>query len=165
MLHVEESSWYHSLLREPLAVPIFLLLLALSGVLHAQGFGSIVGTVVDPSGGVLAAAKVTITDEGTLLTRETTTNARGYYVVPSLRPATYSLTKERVRLQFRAEVFDLFNCANFMNPQVGASTINGNGLASSGPNVSGSGFGQITADNTATTAPAACCRRALGSLL
>lgn len=120
---------------------------------------------MDPSGGVLAAAKVTITDEGTLLTRETTTNARGYYVVPSLRPATYSLTKERVRLQFRAEVFDLFNCANFMNPQVGASTINGNGLASSGPNVSGSGFGQITADNTATTAPAACCRRALGSLL
>lgn len=54
--------------------------------------------------------------------------------------------KERIKLQFRAEFFDLLNRSNYMNPQVGAGTINGNGLASSGPNVSSTGFGQIIAD-------------------
>jgi hypothetical protein len=71
-----------------------LVLLALCGGLHAQGLGSIVGTVVDPSGGILAGAKVKITDEATSSARETTTNLQGYFVLPSLRPAVYSLSVE-----------------------------------------------------------------------
>ena len=85
MLHVERLKYWPGL-------PILLLTAFHSA--QAQGLGSIVGTVVDPSGGVVTAAKIVVTDEGTSLTRETTTNTQGYYVVPSLRPATYSLSVE-----------------------------------------------------------------------
>ncbi len=60
--------------------------------LHAQGLGTLVGTVSDPSGATIPAATVKITDEGTSLTREATTNAQGYYVFPSLRPSTYTVS-------------------------------------------------------------------------
>lgn len=58
---------------------------------RAQGLGTIVGTVTDPSGGVVPSAKVKITDQSTSVSRETMTNAQGYYVFPSTQPATYSL--------------------------------------------------------------------------
>jgi len=64
------------------------------GMLHAQGLGSIVGTVTDPSGAVLQSASVRIVDEGTSQTREASTNVQGYYIFPSLRPSSYSLTVE-----------------------------------------------------------------------
>src|SRR5664280_933895 len=64
------------------------------GALYAQGLGSVVGTVTDTTGGILAAAKVRIVDEGTSQSRETTTNGQGYYVFPSLRPSSYALTVE-----------------------------------------------------------------------
>jgi hypothetical protein len=59
---------------------------------HAQGFGTIVGTVTDSSGAVVPGATVKITDEATAATRTTTTNDQGYYVIPSLRPSTYSVS-------------------------------------------------------------------------
>lgn len=58
---------------------------------RAQGLGTIVGTVTDPSGGVVPSATVRITDQSTSVSRETTTNTQGYYVFPSTQPATYSL--------------------------------------------------------------------------
>jgi hypothetical protein len=67
---------------------------SMSGTLYAQGLGSIVGTVTDPTGGVLPAATVKIIEEGTSQTRETTTNVQGYYVMPSLRPSSYTLKVE-----------------------------------------------------------------------
>ncbi|HKO19160.1 MAG TPA: carboxypeptidase regulatory-like domain-containing protein, partial [Acidobacteriaceae bacterium] len=57
-----------------------------------QGFGTIVGTVTDPSGAVIAGASVRVTDPATGITREEKTNDQGYYVLPSLRPATYNLS-------------------------------------------------------------------------
>jgi hypothetical protein len=57
------------------------------------------------------------------------------------------LRKERMKLQFRAEFFDLFNRANLMNPGVSASSINGNGVSQAGPNVA-TGLGKITADSS-----------------
>src|SRR5690242_16042227 len=72
----------------------FCLLFVAGGAVYGQGLGSIVGTVTDPSGGLVPSATVKITDEGTSLTRDTTTNAQGYYVVPSLRPSNYSVTVE-----------------------------------------------------------------------
>ncbi|HEV3331219.1 MAG TPA: carboxypeptidase regulatory-like domain-containing protein [Bryobacteraceae bacterium] len=68
--------------------------LVVSGSLYAQGLGTIVGTVTDPSGALVPAATVRITDEGTSLTRESTTNAQGYFVFPSLRPSSYSVAVE-----------------------------------------------------------------------
>jgi outer membrane receptor protein involved in Fe transport len=63
-------------------------------MLHAQGLSTIVGTVTDPSGGVIPNARVRIVDEGTSQARVTATDARGYYVLPSLKPSTYLLTVE-----------------------------------------------------------------------
>jgi hypothetical protein len=66
----------------------FLLTVAGASGLFAQGLGTIVGTITDPSGGVIPSAKIRITDEGTSQTRETTANPQGYYVFPSLRPSS-----------------------------------------------------------------------------
>lgn len=72
-----------------------LLLLFLTGLgAWGQGFGTIVGTVTDPAGAVVPSAKVRVIDEATANSRETTTNEQGYFVVPSLRPAPYTLVVE-----------------------------------------------------------------------
>ncbi|MES1257830.1 MAG: carboxypeptidase regulatory-like domain-containing protein, partial [Acidobacteriota bacterium] len=60
--------------------------------IHGQGFGTIVGTVTDPSGAIIPGARLTITDEATTASRDTKTNDQGYYVVPSLRPSNYTVT-------------------------------------------------------------------------
>jgi hypothetical protein len=69
-----------------------LLALAACGAVYGQGFGTIVGTVTDPSGAVIPGAKVTVTDEATAAARDTKANEQGYYVVPSLRPSNYTVT-------------------------------------------------------------------------
>ncbi len=53
--------------------------------------GSIVGTVRDPSGAVLARATVTATNKSTNVTSTTTTNAAGEYQFSALHPATYAV--------------------------------------------------------------------------
>jgi outer membrane receptor protein involved in Fe transport len=58
----------------------------------AQGLGSIVGTIADPSGAAVASAKITCTQADTGVTREATSNSDGYYVIPSLTPAKYVVT-------------------------------------------------------------------------
>ena len=60
--------------------------------LLGQGFGTIVGTVTDPSGAVIAGAKVTVVEPATSATREETTNNQGYFVATPLKPSTYDLT-------------------------------------------------------------------------
>ena len=69
-------------------------LIAFSGAAHAQGFGSIVGTVTDPNGAVLAGATVTATEVGTGFARAVTTDAQGNYILNRLRPSQYNLTVE-----------------------------------------------------------------------
>src|SRR5271154_2370917 len=61
---------------------------------RAQGLGSIVGTITDPAGASVAGAQVTATQEGKGFSRTAVTDAEGLYVIPSLQPATYSLTVE-----------------------------------------------------------------------
>jgi Carboxypeptidase regulatory-like domain len=72
---------------------IGLLFLAVSAArLHAQGYGSIVGTVSDASGATVTSATVTVTQIDT--GRQTTANSaqNGAFVFPSLPPTSYSLS-------------------------------------------------------------------------
>src|SRR5256885_3921409 len=73
---------------------LLFVLLSFSAVSLAQGLGSIVGTVTDPSGAVLANAKITAVEVGTGLSRSTTADAQGYFVVPSVKPAKYTVSIE-----------------------------------------------------------------------
>jgi hypothetical protein len=67
-----------------------------AGVARAQtATGQILGTVKDASGGVMPNVKVTVTNQQTGLTRETTTNADGTYVVPLLPVGVYLVTAEQ----------------------------------------------------------------------
>ena len=77
-----------------LALAAFLIFACSSLSIHAQGFGTIVGTVTDPSGSVIPSAKITVVEEGTQATRSVAANDQGYYVVPALRPSTYNVTVE-----------------------------------------------------------------------
>jgi len=61
---------------------------------RAQGLGSITGRVTDPAGASVAGAQVRATQEGTGFSRTATTDTEGLYVIPSLQPATYTLTVE-----------------------------------------------------------------------
>jgi hypothetical protein len=61
---------------------------------QAQGLGSLLGRVTDPAGAGVAGAQVTATQEGTGFSRAATTDAEGFYVIPSLQPAAYNLAVE-----------------------------------------------------------------------
>ncbi|HEY6307867.1 MAG TPA: TonB-dependent receptor [Candidatus Angelobacter sp.] len=58
-------------------------------------FGRISGTVTDATGAVIPSAKITITNEETKITRVSSADDRGYYVVPELRVGVYSVTAEQ----------------------------------------------------------------------
>jgi hypothetical protein len=60
---------------------------------HAQGLtGQMAGTVVDSSGSVLPGATVTVRNTGTQVSRETTTDPTGAFVVTELLAGTYDVT-------------------------------------------------------------------------
>jgi hypothetical protein len=54
-------------------------------------YGSLVGTIVDPSGGVVANATVTATNRDTNQTYKETTDSGGRYSIGNVLPGTYSL--------------------------------------------------------------------------
>jgi hypothetical protein len=64
--------------------------------------GQITGAVRDTSGAVMAKVKVIVTNEQTGLTRETTTNADGDYVVPLLPVGSYVVTAEQAGFKIAA---------------------------------------------------------------
>jgi hypothetical protein len=57
-------------------------------------YGSILGTITDPSGAAVAGAKVTVTDQRKGTTDQTTTNDSGNYSVTHLIPDTYTVRVE-----------------------------------------------------------------------
>jgi Carboxypeptidase regulatory-like domain/TonB dependent receptor len=74
----------------------FLCILAGVGVpLCAQTYGEINGTVSDPSGAVVAAAMVTVTNSATNASRTAATNETGHYAIPFLVPGSYSIRAEQ----------------------------------------------------------------------
>src|SRR3954447_15987742 len=72
-----------------------LLVLGMARPAAAQSVtGTILGTVTDASGAVVAGAKVTIVNEGTALTRTVTSDASGEYTAPSLPTGRYTVMSE-----------------------------------------------------------------------
>lgn len=71
---------------------LLLVVFCVPGGLRAQDTGYISGTVTDSSGAAVANAQVALTNVAGSLTRNTTTNADGAYVIPALPGGTYNLT-------------------------------------------------------------------------
>jgi hypothetical protein len=72
---------------------IALLALFCACAMFAQrDLATITGTVTDSTGGVVANAKVTITEQGTGQVYELTTNGSGEYTRPALKPSIYDVT-------------------------------------------------------------------------
>ena len=71
-----------------------LLVFSSAALLYAQGgaYGTILGTVKDNSGAVVANASVDITNTGTNVTKHTQTSSSGDFTVPYLAPGTYRVT-------------------------------------------------------------------------
>ena len=70
-------------------------LLLVSLPLFSQGsFGTIQGGVFDSSGGVIAGAKVTVTDVARGVARNLTTDDAGQYAAPALTAGTYTVRAE-----------------------------------------------------------------------
>jgi len=81
-----------TLRRLGLTVSLVIFLIASQSSLFGQGlYGSLVGTVSDPSGAVVPSAGVTVTNVGTGQVREDKTDSSGRYNVVNLNPGTYSV--------------------------------------------------------------------------
>jgi carboxypeptidase family protein/TonB-dependent receptor-like protein len=77
---------------------VFFLLIAVS--MWAQTFrGTILGTVTDPSGNLVAGATVKVKNTGTGLERTTYTGADGGYIIPELPIGSYSVTVTQTGFQ------------------------------------------------------------------
>jgi len=59
---------------------------------YAQFKASIQGTVLDPQGGVVAGAKLTLTNQGTGVSRDALTSDQGFYRISDLPPGKYTVT-------------------------------------------------------------------------
>jgi Carboxypeptidase regulatory-like domain len=78
---------------------LFLLCIALlpATLIHAQVANntSLVGTVLDSSGSVVAGAKVSAVEESTKVAYPGTTNAQGFYSIKFIAPGTYDITVDQ----------------------------------------------------------------------
>src|SRR5689334_7453567 len=75
---------------------LFTSILPLSVPAGAQTFqGGIRGKVADISGAVIGLAKLTLTDEGTGISRAAVSNDLGEYSFTALNPATYTISAEK----------------------------------------------------------------------
>src|SRR5689334_6682408 len=57
--------------------------------------GGIRGTLTDPTGAVIGDAKITLTEQGTGISRSTLSGGGGEYTFAALNPATYTVVVQR----------------------------------------------------------------------
>jgi outer membrane receptor protein involved in Fe transport len=108
------NRWHDKkLLQEPTMIAVrplrFVLLLtclfAFASLAWSQdATGRIAGIVTDPSGSVVPGAKVTVTNEGTQISRTTTTDANGFFQVLTLPIGSYRTTIDKDG--FRQQAFE-----------------------------------------------------------
>jgi Carboxypeptidase regulatory-like domain len=88
-------AFHRTVNRCPAAVFALVSLLALCARVQAQStFGTVLGTVKDPSGSLVATARVTLTNTGTNAQHTTTTNAAGSYEFVNTETGNYKVTVE-----------------------------------------------------------------------
>jgi hypothetical protein len=84
-----------SALRKSATIALLMLtLLLLQSTLFAQQTGMITGTAFDATGAVVPGAKVTLMDQATKSTRQTTTNGEGFFTFAGVMPSTYTVRVE-----------------------------------------------------------------------
>ena len=80
------------------SLTVVVCLLALAFITVAQSDrGTITGAITDPSGALIPAAKVTLTNSDTGTRSETVATETGNYTLPSLPAGNYTLKVEAVR--------------------------------------------------------------------
>ncbi|MBW8747339.1 MAG: carboxypeptidase regulatory-like domain-containing protein, partial [Acidobacteria bacterium] len=82
-------------MRKSLLLLVVLLFVGSFASAQVSNNTQLVGTITDPSGGVVSGAKITATNTGTQVQYEGTTNAEGYYTIPFVAPGTYDITVEQ----------------------------------------------------------------------
>lgn len=83
------------MLRARPILVLLALLLAGASFLAAQSFTAAMrGVVTDPTGAVVAGAKITVTEADRNVSRTVFTDEAGRYVAPNLNPGFYTLTVE-----------------------------------------------------------------------
>ena len=100
--HIGARETTGTLLREQRRAQVFVLVFAgfcASVALAQQPFGTIVGTVTDPTGAVLPAAKVVVTNTATQVEQVAVTSAFGDYAVPYLVNGMYTIKVEHPGFQ------------------------------------------------------------------
>jgi hypothetical protein len=80
--------------KKALLVVVFSLAISACPLLYGQANGSFSGTVSDKAGAVVSGATVKVTSQGTGVSREAKTNDSGYYLVPLLPVAFYTIRVE-----------------------------------------------------------------------
>ena len=119
-------NWNHLVIH---AFGITVLLMSASRVPAQVDSGSILGTVYDQSGAVIAGAKVTLTSEGTGVSLTTTTSGEGVYKFSPVRIGSYTIevahpgfatiTTKGVQVDIGADVVQNFS----MNPGNVSQTV------------------------------------------
>jgi Carboxypeptidase regulatory-like domain/TonB dependent receptor len=126
------------------------LLLLISSSLIAQTFrGTILGTVTDPQGAVVAGAEVTVRNVDTGLERNSQTSADGSYAIPELPIGTYTVTVSQSGFQTSVTSGLSVNVASEKRVDVALKT----GTASDTVSVSAESLPQVetTTDTLGTT--------------
>jgi len=81
-------------IKKVLLVVVFCVAISACPLLYGQANGSLSGTVSDKAGAVVAGATVRVTSQGTGVSREANTNDSGYYLIPLLPVAFYTIHVE-----------------------------------------------------------------------
>ncbi len=67
--------------------------------LHAQANAGITGTITDSTGAAIADAKVIVTNKGTSVTNDLTSNSSGTYEIKGINPGQYTITVTKAGFQ------------------------------------------------------------------